>query len=164
MNLDSNTMSQFTDLSSTEIRHAIDETQLALGHLVRSQSELGAFLAKEDDNDFRVAHEENKAVFVNKRIRLRQLIEVLQKIDVAAYMEKEAEYKGLTVEYELASISPDDVQLANEALASIQLNNGSPIEIIKNGVRQTGAEVAILQGTSTPPASKEKTADDGLYL
>ena len=60
-------MADFTsELSSTEIRHAIDETKLQLGHPRRSQEDLEEFLKESQDSDFKLAFEENKCVLAQE--------------------------------------------------------------------------------------------------
>jgi hypothetical protein len=149
------------NLSSAEIRHAIDETKLQLGHLRRSQEELGEFLGSCDvpDPDFELAYEENKCVLVQKRQRLKQLIDFLVETDQAAYAQRKNEFDGLTIELKLDELTADQVQRANDALSRMSLCNESPIEIVRGGVRQTLEEQAILNGEEQP-----SSGSGGLYL
>ena len=160
-------MADFTsELCSTEIRHAIDETKLQLGHLWRSQEDLEEFLKESQDSDFKLAFEENKCVLVHKRQRLRQLINLLVEVDPSAYAERKSELDGLTIQLKLDDLTPDAVQLANDTLSRMSLGNDSPIEIVRGGVRQRSEEQAILGGSASKDDKddKEQPSSDGLYL
>ena len=152
-------------LSANEVRHALDEVNHQIQHLNRSQVELLKFLEESEDEDIRAAYEENKHVLVKKRGRAKKFYELLETIDPAYFVENATSLKLLKDQLQLEMLTPDEIEASTLRLRDLDGESSLPIEIVRNGLRQTGEELRILHGRESGSEEQlERPLRDGIYL
>jgi hypothetical protein len=126
------TLDEDTKQSSFALRHMIDELKHQCFHLERSNRELAdALEADPGDKDFLDAIDENRSIIIQKKHKIRSLLEQLEQCD-PAYRQQVFD------QLQLDSI-PEDTYIPDNG------NPASPLEIYDaNHVRLVDAERAIL--------------------
>lgn len=135
----SETLDEADKQSSFALRHMIDELKHQVFHLERSNRELSdALEAEPGDEDFMDAIDENRSIIINKKHRVRGLLQQLEQCDPAYRQEHEAELRQLFDQLQLDAIPEDTYIPENNSTAC-------PLEIYDaNNVRLIDAEQAIL--------------------
>jgi hypothetical protein len=144
------------ELTGSQIRYFIDEILNQIHHLKRSQEELKKALENEEDEDFIDAVRENEVVLINKRRRVKGLIELLEKVDPAYNQEKQNEIQDITNALFLVEVNA--MELDENMNGEVQ-SGGSILEVYSAGQRQINIERRILDGEPEPTSR-----DEGLYL